>query len=236
MKIWLPKLNYYTKRLASWQERLWREVNDTPFMGIIDNVSGRRYFEYATFGESGIQQSNSKLFEMNIQRAVSSFPYGTVSAAGVSDAAALDTNINRGRDDYYSDSTGTYYAYGYSVNGETYITTGANFGTMTTSTYTDGSSTSRTIKGVVYAEPSPATAYSDDLILSIDTTSVTNSDATWLDFTWDDTAGTPRTVTRSADLTSYTASLNGSTHWRDTAATYNYANLDTTTAFVLTTS
>ena len=153
--------------------------------------------------------------------AVSSFPYGTISSSGAS-GDALTTQIDRGRDNYFADSTGTYYGYGYNINNETYYNFGVNFGTMDNDTYTDGGSTSRTIKGVVYFEPSPDTTYSDDFVLSIDTTSVPNTDTTWLDLTWDDTAGTPRTMDRNVDTTSYTASLNGSTHWRDPSSPWGY--------------
>jgi len=68
MNIWLPKLNYYSKRLSMWQEKLWREVNGKPFMGILDNIAGRKTFEYATFGRSGVQQSNSKLFGLRPEK------------------------------------------------------------------------------------------------------------------------------------------------------------------------
>jgi len=79
-------------------------------------------------------------------------------------------------------------------------------------------------------------AWDDDLIFSLDTASVSDSDATWLDITWDNISGTPITVTRASDLTSYTASLNGSTHWRDLTPTSNWSDLDINTDFVLTTS
>lgn len=235
--IWLPKFNYYSKRLSMWQEKFWREVNGKPFMGILDNIAGRRTFEFATFGRSGVQQSNSKLFRMtkgHMQFAVSSFPYGTAAAAAQA-PDALTTQIDRGNDTYDADSMGTWEAYGYAVAGEHYETITGSFGVMDATTYTDGSSTSRTIKGVVYYEPGGST-YGDDLILSLDGTSISNSDTTWKDFTWDDTAGTPRTVSRTVDLTSYTPSLNGSTHWRDTSAPYNWADNDLNTDFVLTTS
>jgi hypothetical protein len=241
-KFWIPKLNYYSKRLTSWQERMWREVNyGKPFMGIIDNIAGRKYFEYATFGRSGVQQSNSKLFGMRNEKV--SIPITQEMTAScvwnVSNAIpkgdALTTQIDRGNDTYDADSMGTWEAYGYAVAGEHYETITGSFGVMDATTYTDGSSTSRTIKGVVYYEPGGGT-YGDDMILSLDTTSISNSDTTWKDITWDDTAGTPRTVSRSVDLTSYTASLNGSTHWRDTSAPYNWADNDLNTDFVLTTS
>ena len=242
-KFWIPKFNYYSKRLSIWQEKFWRDVNGKPFMGILDNIAGRRTFEFATFGRSGIQQSNSKLFRMTksepvkvevplLQKMTACCVWNASNA--IVTPAALTTQIDRGRRAYDGDSMDTWYGYGYGVHNEHYVNLGASFGVMDSSTYTDGSATSRTIKGVVYYEVGGAT-YSDDMIFSLDTTSISNSDTTWKDITWDDTAGTPQTVSRSVDLTTYTASLNGSTHWRDTAAPYNWADLDANTDFVLTT-
>ena len=237
-KIWIPKLNYYTKRLTSWQEKLWREVNGKPFMGILDNIAGRKYFEYATFGQCGIQQSNSKLFGISpatatIQKtSVGVFPYGTIAAAGGGGGDALTTTIDRGRRANSADSVQTYYTYGYAVSNEWYENV-AGFGTMASSTYTDGGSTSRTIKGVVYYQVGGVN--SDDFVFSIDGTGTPDSDVTWLDLTWDDIAGTPRTMDRSVDTTSVTTS-NGSKHWRDTSSPFNWADLDAGTDFVLTTS
>ena len=238
-KIWIPKLNYYSKRLSMWQEKLWREVNGKPFMGILDNIAGRKTFEYATFGESGVQQSNSKLFEMRPEPIV--IPPMQMTAVCVWNASnvagpsppALTTTIDRGRRAYDADSMGTWYVYGYAVANEWWLNV-AGFGTMASSTYTDGGSTSRTIKGMVDYDPGGAGFAG--LILSLDGTSISNSDTTWKDFTWDDTAGTPRTLTRSTDLITYSASVNGSTHWRDTAPPFNFNDLDAGTDFVLTTS
>ena len=235
-KIWIPKINYYSKRLSVWQEKFWREINGKPFMGILDNVAGRRAFEFATFGTSGIQQSDSKLFRVEKEKV--SFTQEMTAACVWNAAAAattppLTTQIDRGSDIYDADSVDTWRAYGYAVINEHYETITGSFGVMDKTTFRDGSGTTRTIKGVVYYEPGGAT-YSDDLILSLDGTSISNSDTTWKDFTWDDTAGTPRTVSRSVDLTTYTASLNGSTHWRDLAAPFNWADTDANTDFILT--
>jgi len=236
--IWIPKFNYYSKRLSMWQEKLWREVNGKPFMGILDNIAGRKTFEYATFGRSGIQQSNSKLFSMEIEPMVVEPMYMTAACVwnasnAIPKDSGLTTTIDRGRRVNDADSTGSYYTYGYAVSNEWFENV-TGFGTMANSTYTDGGSTSRTIKGVVYYEVGGLN--SDDFVLSIDGTSVSNSDTTWLDLTWDDIAGTPRTMDRDVDTTTYTASLNGSTHWRDLASPWNWSDLDAGTDFVLTTS
>jgi len=228
-KIWIPKLNYYSKRLSMWQEKLWREVNGKPFMGILDNIAGRKTFEYATFGRSGVQQSNSKLF--NIHKSVSMTVVANAAQQG--QGPALETTIDRGRQSYDADSIQTYYIYGYAVANEWFENL-TGFGTMANSTYTDGGSTSRTIKGMVVWDPGGGG--DAGMVFSLDTTSIDDSDTTWLDITWDDTAGTPRTVTRATDLVTYTASLNGSTHWRDTTPNFNWRDLDAGTDFVLTTS
>ena len=241
----IPKLNIYSKRLSMWQEKLWREVNGKSFMGIIDNVAGRKTFEYTTFGRSGVQQSNSKLLTIRPEVVVT--PPQQMTAACVWNASnaisgvdgGLTTQIDRGRDNYGFDDDSvpaTCYAYGYAVNTEWYLTTGASFGSIDDDTYVDGTSTSRTIKGVVYTESCAGHANSDDFHLSLDGINIGNNDNTWLDMTWDDTAGTPRTLTRLTDATSYTASLNGSTHWRDQASPYSWADQDLNTDFIITTS
>lgn len=238
--IWLPKLNYYSKRLSMWQEKFWRDVTGKPFMGIIDNVTGRRVFEFATFGRSGVQQANSKLFRLTknkqsiIQKSVSAFPYGTVSAAGVSDEAALTTQIDRGQRSYDADSMQTYYLWGFAGDANNFHSATA-FGTMDDVTYTDGSSTSRTIRSMYDADGGGSPG-GGDLFFSIDGTSVPNTDATFIDITWDNTAGTPITVDRSVDFTSYTASQNGDTGWRDLTPSSDWTDGDLNTDFVLTTS
>ena len=244
-KIWIPKYNYYSKRLSMWQEKLWREVNGKPFMGILDNIAGRKTFEYATFGECGIQQSNSKLFEMQPEPMV--IPPQQMTAACVWNASNAasggGTNgefvVNRNTGVYDTQQVGTsstidYLAYGYSVTGEHWYTTFGSIGTITDSgQYVDGGSTTRTIKGLYDTDPGGTGG--GDLYFALNGTSLSNSDTTWLDFTWDDTAGTPRTVDRSVDMT-YTASQNGSTHWRDLTPSFSWANGDNATDFVITTS
>lgn len=240
--IWLPKLNYYSKRLSMWQEKFWREVNGKPFMGVLDNIAGRRTFEFATFGRSGVQQSNSKLFRMTKARtpvipimqemtSVSAFPYGTAAAAA-QDAAALETQIDRGSQIYDADSMNNWRTYGYAFDTNNWFGVSA-FGTMDATTYTDGGSNSRTIRSCHDAEAGGSGG--GDWYFSIDTTSVPNTDATWLDITWDDINGTPFTIDRSVDTT-YTASLNSDTHWRDLTPGASFDDLDANTDFVLTTS
>jgi len=221
-----------------WQEKLWREVNGKPFMGILDNIAGRKTFEYATFGRSGVQQSNSKLFGLRPEKIqiydMSVSMTVVANAAQQGQGAALETQIDRGRFQYDSTpdtDSDPIYTYGYGASGEDWHNS-SGYGSIDNATYTDGSSTSRTIKSMAHEEP----AWDDDLIFSLDTASVSDSDATWLDITWDNISGTPITVTRASDLTSYTASLNGSTHWRDLTPTSNWSDLDINTDFVLTTS
>jgi len=243
-KFWIPKFNYYSKRLSVWQEKLWREANGKPFMGIIDNVAGRKTFEYATFGRSGVQQSNSKLFTTRPEPIV--MPPQQMTAVCVWNASnaiiqapALETQIDRGQGPAFDStpeptSPQLCYPYGYNATGEGYLASWGNIGTMDDVTYTDGGSTSRTIKSVMYTEVCDG-GIDDTFYFSIDTTSVSNSDTTWKDITWDDVGGTPRLMDRSVDTTTYDASVNGSTHWRDEAAPWNWSDTDANTDFVLTT-
>jgi len=217
-----------------WQEKLWREVNGKPFMGILDNVAGRKTFEYATFGRSGVQQSNSKLFGMQPEKAQI---YKTIahfqSVIGVS-GSGLITQIDRGAEQY--DETpdtdqDPIVAYGYGIAEEWWESGTGSFGSIDQNTYIDGGGTTRTIKGMVHEQPE----YEDEWIFSLDTASIGDTDTIWLDITWDDIATVPRTVDRSAD-TAYTASKNGSSHWRETTPAYDWSNTDLNTDFVLTTS
>jgi hypothetical protein len=107
---------------------------------------------------------------------------------------------------------------------------------MDLTTYTDGASSLRTIKAVVYTESCSGSGDDDIFYFSLDGTGLADTDVTWLDITWDNTAGTPTTVDRSVDATLYTSSLNGSTHWRDSPAAGNWGDVDADTDFVLTTS
>ncbi len=234
-KFWIPKFNYYSKRLSIWQEKLWREVNSKPFMGILDNIAGRRYFEYATFGRSGIQQANSKLFRITnakkpiVQQMTAACVWNASNA--IATPAALTTQIDRAARVYDSDSIDSWSTYGYAGDANNWFSVAA-FGVMDDTTYTDGGSTSRTIRSCHDAEVGGSGG--GDWYFSIDTASVANTDTTWSTITWDDTAGTPQTIDRSVD-TSYTASLNGDTHWRDLAPSFSWTDTDANTDFVLET-
>ena len=236
MNIWLPKFNYYSKRLSMWQEKLWREVNGKPFMGTLDNVAGRKTFEYATFGRSGVQQSNSKLFGMQPKKAQI---YKSVSMTVVANAAQqgqgppLETQIDRGSQQFDADSVNDYFVWGYAFSTDNFFGTAA-FGTMDDTTYIDGSSTSRTIRTMMDAD-SGGSAGSGDVFFTLDGTSITDSDATWLDITWDNTAGTPITTDRSVDYQA-AVELNSDTYWRDLTPSASYTDADANTDFVLTTS
>lgn len=235
--IWLPKINYYSKRLSMWQEKFWREVNGKPFMGILDNIAGRRTFEFATFGRSGIQQSNSKLFRVTkqkvqvpiIQKMTACCVWNASNA--VVTPPALTTQIDRGSRVYDGDSMGTWSTYGYAADTSNWFGVTA-FGVMDATTYTDGTSTSRTIRSCHDAEAGGAGG--GDWYFSLDTASISNADTTWKDITWDDISGTPFTINRGVD-TSYTASLNSDTHWRDLTPGAAFDDLDANTDFVLET-
>ena len=146
-KIWIPKLNYYSKRLSMWQEKLWREVNGKPFMGILDNIAGRKTFEYATFGRSGVQQSNSKLLTIqNGKTPVNNTMQMTAACVwnasnAIPGPSGLTTQIDRGSAIYDTIVMGTvstvdYRAYGYSITGEHYMTSFGSIGTIDNDTYT----------------------------------------------------------------------------------------------------
>ena len=218
------------------QERLWNQLMAKPYMGYFDNVAGVRFHKlaYGTIGAKqnlfGIQPEKTQIYDMSVGMTV-------VANAAQQGGKGLITQMDRGVEQY-DDTGGTeedpIVVYGYGVVNEWYesYAGASSFGSMDNDTYIDGSSTSRVIKGLCHKEP----AFEDDWILSLDGTSITNSDATWLDVTWDDIAGTPRTVDRSVDATAYTASLNGSTHWRDTTANFDWSDTDLNTDVVLTTS
>ena len=214
MKIWLPKLNYYSKRLSIWQEKLWLEVNGKPFMGIIDNIAGRKTFEYATFGRSGVQQSNSKLLTVlpeKIQIYDESTSVMPFANAAQQDEITLETNINRQSAQFDADSENDYFVFGYTFSTDNFFGTAA-MGSMDDTTYIDGSSTSQTIRTMMDADAG-GSAGSGDVFFTLDGTSLTDSDVTWLDITWDNTAGSPITAPR----TDYAAAveLNSDTYWRD---------------------
>jgi hypothetical protein len=241
MKIWLPKLNYYSKRLSRWHEKLWEELTGKPYMGIIDNVAGVRFYKEA-YGTIGAKQH---LFRIKPEpyspqgptkhfTSVSAFPYGTTAAAGV--VSGLTTQLDRGRlqwDTTPDTAADPCYAYGYSITGEHYLSFGS-MGTIDSDTYNDGGGTSRTIKAL-YQTDNCGTTNDDTWYFALDGTSISNSDTTWQDLDWDNTAGTPVTTDRSADTT-YTASLNGSTHWRDTTPNGSWLDQDINTDVVITTA
>lgn len=241
MKFIIPRLNIYSKRLSVFQERLWEQLLGKPFMGIRDNVAEIKFHKLA-YGDYGAKNNlfgvQPEIQKVNIQRSVSVTAFANAAQQGAGGAgAALTTQIDRGAEEYDvtpDTAQDPILAYGYGVAGEWYesYVGELSFGSIDNDTYTDGASTSRVIKGVVHKEP----AFEDDFILSLDGTSITNSDATWLDITWDDISGTPRVIDRSADANIYTASLNGSTHWRDSTANFNWSDTDLNTDFVLTTS
>jgi hypothetical protein len=235
---WIPKYNYYSKRLSMWQEKLWREVNGKPFMGILDNIAGRKTFEYATFGRSGVQQANSKLMtitpqKINIQKMTACCVWNASNA--IPSDSGLTTTINRGQR-IYGTTGGTpmdpAYAYGYAGDANNWHSVTA-FGSMAATTYNDGGGTSRTVRSMYDTEP--GTPGGSDLYFSLDGASISNSDTTWLDITWDNISGTPITWTRSTEAT-YTASLNSDTHWRDLTPSSDWTDIDSGTDFVLTTS
>lgn len=233
---WIPKFNYYSKRLSMWQEKFWREVNGKPFMGILDNVAGRKTFEYATFGRSGIQQSNSKLFTIETVKTPIIQKMTAACVWNVSNAETkppLATTINRGQREV--DTTGgtaadPVYGYGYAGDANNWFSVTA-FGTMADTTYNDGGGTGRTIRSIYDTESGPSTGA--DLYFSLDGASITNSDTTFKEFTWDNISGTPVSTTR-AEM-SYTASLNSDTHWRDLTPNSDWTDVDSGTDFVLTT-
>ena len=235
-KIWIPKFNYYSKRLSMWQEKFWREVNGKPFMGILDNVAGRKYFEYATFGRSGVQQSNSKLLTyqpqgVQVQKMTACCVWNAANA--IPTGPALTTQIDRGRTQFDATvSAAACYIYGYNFGTEGYQTIWGSFGVMDDTTYNDGGGTGRTIRSLSNTEQCEG-GDDDTWFFALDGTSISNSDTTWQSIDWDNVVGTPVTTNRTD--TTYTASRNGSTHWRDLTPNGDWTDQDANTDVVLTT-
>lgn len=98
----------------------------------------------------------------------------------------------------YWGGTSSYAGWGYD-GGNDYYGHGTNQGAMTPNTYTDGSPTTRTISGLYWSQ-------SNYLIFSLDTTSVPNTDTTFVSIDVDG-----NNYTRSS--ATYVASLNGASHW-----------------------
>lgn len=119
---------------------------------------------------------------------------------------ALDTTItSMGSDIYYVAGTSTtYFAYGY-TSGVDYLSLG-NFGSIGSATYSDGGGTTRTISGIYYTEPS-GDADGDDLFFCLNTTSISNSNTTFVSIEYNG-----QTYTRSS--ATYTASTGSCSTWR----------------------
>ena len=184
-KIWIPKFNYYSKRLSMWQERLWMNIMGQPYS--FELAQGPKKDEF-------------------IQRAVSSFPYGTVSAAGAAGSAALDTTItSMGNTIYDADSIDSWRVYGYNSGVDYYSY--ANFGSIGSATYTDGGSNSRTISAIYYHEAGAPNAREDDLVLSLNATSIPDTDTTFVSLEYNG-----QTYTRSS-RTVYSGSFGSCSSW-----------------------
>lgn len=166
-KFWMPKFNYYSKRLSMWQEKLWREANGSPFMGIFDNIAGRKAFEYVTVDPR--MPITQKMTAACVWNACNAIPQGP----------ALDTTItSMGNTIYDADSIDSWRVYGYNSGVDYYSY--ANFGSIGSATYTDGGSNSRTISAIYYHEPGSPNARADDLVLSMNATSVPDTDTTFV--------------------------------------------------------
>jgi hypothetical protein len=118
---------------------------------------------------------------------------------------ALDTTITTmGNAVYESDSSGTWRAYGFNNGVDRYSY--ANFGAIGSATYTDGGSNSRTISGLYYHESGGSDAREDDLVLSLNATSIANTDTTFVSLVYNGT-----TYLRSA--ATYNGTLGSCSSW-----------------------
>ena len=204
-KFLIPKLNLYTKKLSMFQEKLWN--------AFIPRSFGEQWVtDEFRFCHNAYGMRSNKHFLMDhtagkatIQKAVSSFPYGTVSAAAQT-AAALDTTItSMGNAIYDADSMDTWRVYGYTSGVDYYSY--ANFGSIGSATYTDGGSNSRTISAIYYHEPGSLNARADDLVFCLNATSISDTDTTFVSIEYNGV-----TYTRSS-RSSYSPTFGSCSTW-----------------------
>jgi hypothetical protein len=112
----------------------------------------------------------------NIQKSVSAFPYGVMSA----NENGLDTTVTIGSGIYDSVQTGTspgssidYLAYGY-ANGVDYLSL-ANFGSMGSTQFKAETWVTRTVSAIYYTEVGGTASQDDNLYFCLNQTSVSDT-------------------------------------------------------------
>ena len=136
---------------------------------------------------------------------------GLLSQAAAGGGGGLVTTINSARSAIIkSVKKGTkvvdlIYAWGFDAGSDTYFL--SNFGSIADGTYDDGGSNSRVVDSCYWVSNDNDQTQYLQLHFVLDTTSVPNTDTTFVSIIIDGT-----TFNRSA--ASYTASVNGGTRWR----------------------
>ena len=127
------------------------------------------------------------------------------NAAAGGGSAALDTTITTmGNQTYDADSVDTWKAYGYTSGVDRWSY--GNFGAIGSATYTDGGSNSRTISGIYYHDVGSTDGRADDLVLSLNAMSISNTDTTFVSLEYNG-----QTYTRSS--ATYSGTLGSCSSW-----------------------
>lgn len=120
---------------------------------------------------------------------------GTIAAAA--GGVALDTTItSMGNQIYFADSSEDWRYYGY--DGGVDFGSASNMGSIGDDTYTDGGSNSRTISALYYAEDGSGEPEEDNLLLSMNATSIPNTDTTFVSLEYGGETYTRSTATYHA--------------------------------------
>lgn len=251
--IFVPKINVFSDRLTMWQKKLWNDLMDKPFMGVIDNVTGLKFRQLA-YNDIGPKRhfftvnagrgilppcDDCEGKETYIQKMTAASVWNVSNAA--SSQSGLTTQIDRGSGVYDTYDVGTSTtvdcdAFGYNFGAEGRWAGLGNVGSMDATTYVDGGGSTQTIRGVIHTDNQANCSDTDTFVFSLDG-NITNSDVIWAEIDWDDINGTPQNIDRSVDITTYTTAFNGSSHWEwASVGTPDWTDIDANTDFVLTTS
>lgn len=191
-----------------WQERLWDAIMPRPYADRYESDEFR--FCHNAYGMRSNHHFllDHELGKVNIQKSVSAFPYGVMSA----NENGLDTTVTIGSAIYDSVQTGTspgssidYRAYGY-ANGVDYLSL-SNFGSMGEDQFKDATWTLRTVSAIYYTELGAPGTNDDDLYFCLNATSISNSANTFDDIEYNG-------VTYTRASSTYTASTGSCSTWR----------------------
>ena len=200
MKFILPKINIYTRKLSAFQERLWNAFVPRPYSERWDSDNYSFCHEAYGMKSERIKKYSFGMEPQGIQihRAVSSFPYGNMAAAGAGgEVQKINSTITVGSIIYDSHATsaGSEDArlYGYKVASSNHpvVTFASSSGTaMSPATYTDGGGTSQTIVAIGWSDlgvtGTPASE-TDNIYFGLDGTSRGDDDGTFSKFDYNGT-------------------------------------------------